>query len=289
MNCLTDINLAILLKIVQSSVRALKTRQFNSNVGMTDWATHSSLTEIDLAILLEIVQDDIRLLDKIYGDRCYKSELVGREQFLCKVVPRIERLEHLSLSRCRVGPTALAAIVQIHGRSLYGLFLQECIHIHDGAIGQVAKHCPNLCWLDLSGCELLTDAAINSISQGCSLLTSLRLNSCKRLKSVSLEHLNKGCTALTRLKVARCVNLSQRALIEFVHAHKEVLECIDVSFIPLIGNCLVKALSKCPKLRKLSLSYNPEEGLITNKSFFWFNQKVRKGSYRWDEHHDHYK
>jgi len=68
-----------------------------------------------------------------------------------------------------------------------------------------------------------------------------------------------------------------------------VLECIDVSFIPLIGNCLVKALSKCPKLRKLSLSYNPEEGLITNKSFFWFNQKLRKGSYRWDEHHDHYK
>jgi len=126
-------------------------------------------------------------------------------------------------------------------------------------------------------------------SQGCSLLTSLRLNSCKRLKSVSLEHLNKGCTALTRLKVARCVNLSQRALIEFVHAHKEVLECIDVLFIPLIGNCLVKALSKCPKLRKLSLSYNPKEGLITNKSFFWFNQKLRKGSYRWDEHHDHYK
>jgi hypothetical protein len=59
---LTDIDLAILLEIVQSSVRALKTRQFNSNVGMTDWATHSSLTEIDLAILLEIVQSSVRAL-----------------------------------------------------------------------------------------------------------------------------------------------------------------------------------------------------------------------------------
>jgi len=82
---------------------------------------------------------------------------------------------------------------------------------------------------------------------------------------------------------------SARSLLSLWLTPTQVLECIDVSFIPLIGNCLVKALSKCPKLRKLSLSYNPEEGLITNKSFFWFNQKLRKGSYRWDEHHDHYK
>lgn len=68
--------------------------------------------------------DQISLTILFAQDWCYKRELVGKEDFLCKVVPRIPRLEVLRLSECRVSARTLERISERAGASLLRLQLR---------------------------------------------------------------------------------------------------------------------------------------------------------------------
>lgn len=219
---------------------------------IASWAMQ--LSDIELAVIFEIAQNSPDLAH-INGEWCYKRELVGKEEFLCKVVPHIPRLEVLRLSECQVSARTLERVAQMAGTSLLRLQLGKCPQIDDRAIRHLAKHCTNLVTLDLSACVNITDAAMRFVSEDCHALEELDISYCERLTASSLEYLAAGCPELSSFAAAGCTRLTKEALIAFIPTYAETLESLDISHIPYINDDVVTMLANCFNLRHLRLCY----------------------------------
>ena len=70
-------------------------------------------------------------------------------------------------------------------------------NITDAALLALAKHCPNLTWIDLTDCANITDAAVLALAEHCPNLTDINLWGCANITKKAKAALRESCKGIT--------------------------------------------------------------------------------------------
>ncbi|KAH7288149.1 hypothetical protein KP509_31G014500 [Ceratopteris richardii] len=88
------------------------------------------------------------------------------------------------------------------------LALNNCSHVTNRGIKQIAGGCPMLRFIALSYCEHITDSAVISLAKGCPRLLKVRLDGCRLLSNPSVRILSSTNKKLRYLSMQHCTKLT---------------------------------------------------------------------------------
>jgi len=162
-------------------------------------------------------------------------------------------LSSLSLSDCeRVTDVGVDAVVSNTLSRLTSLSLAGCDRVTDAGLARVADLGGNLRHLDVYNCFQMRDATPLARLTG---LQSLVLSECPNLvdDGTVAAMVEAGTTGLTSLRLEHCPGLTDQGLTAL--SSLSLLEEFDAADSGHVGDGALEALSHCPRLRRLGLSY----------------------------------
>ncbi|XP_077202594.1 uncharacterized protein LOC143841928 [Paroedura picta] len=165
-----------------------------------------------------------------------------------------ESLQCLSANGCQITDSAVAALVEKHGKSLRKLEIFGCHAITAKCIRCVAMKCPNINVLNIGRIHRVTEDCLEQIVNYMKKLTCLNITGLNAVKDCVVHFIAKKCPELECLVLSSCSQVTDISVMG-ISMYLPAIKYLDVSGCQEVTDIGVQALagSFC-KLSYLDLS-----------------------------------
>jgi hypothetical protein len=173
------------------------------------------------------------------------------------IAASLDQLENLDLTGCTsVTDRGLSQVAHCCTK-LKQLKLGGCYKIGESGIWAFCEleHCQDLEQIELFGCIYLSDNALVAIARRCPSLKKINISECPDISSRAVCKFISICNTLDDFTASRCPNAIDDDVVSAVIQHLSgSIVKLDLSHCKLSDSVLTESVSRCRKLKFLSLS-----------------------------------